>query len=151
MCIECAKLHCYPHNDTGEMMMQTPNEMPTSWQRRRDEWINHKKGHTQNYSMLVNWSMLILFDDAKALSKLAFRRGWKYRVSTFFGSARKKDLFIFVFNAFFGGSCSCSSAIARSQFAILAAVSGSRRRFCICWETADSRRAADGLRVCFAG
>ena|SRR5213075_1819042 len=26
-----------------------------------------------------------------------------------------------------------------------------RRRFCIRWETADSRRAADGLRVRFAG
>ena len=33
----------------------------------------------------------------------------------------------------------------------MAAVSGSRRRLCICWETADSRRAADGLRLRFAG
>lgn len=33
----------------------------------------------------------------------------------------------------------------------MAAVSESRRRLCICWETTDSWTAADGLHLRFAG
>ena len=90
-----------------------------------------------------------MVDIARGTWQLALEGKGSTRTSTFFGSALKMDLFISIhFTAFFDGSCSSfSPSIDGPQFAVMAAVSGSRRRFSICWAEADSRRAADGFRV----
>src|SRR5436305_3378273 len=100
--------------------------------------------------LMFEWSILKTVDFVRGAWQLALKKKEVLSTSTLLESALKKDLFIFTFDAFFcaffRGSCSCSS-IETSQFAIMAAVSESRQRCCVCSEDTDSRRAADGFRV----
>ena len=98
-------------------------------------------------------SILKTVDFARGAWRLVLKKKGSITNINFLGSALKKDLFISIFfiasfNVFFDFffSGSCSSSIAILQFAIMAAVSGSYRR----WADADWRRLKDDFRIRFA-